>query len=307
MRLCTAAAEGIAPFLGVELGGKILRLAAASAVADPKAPALPGDMMAFLQGLPKTEAAARKLLQRVAENPKAFLRQKGPDGHPVLLPAAKVRFLPPVPRPAKILCIGLNYHDHCAEQNAPLPDFPLVFAKFATSLLGHGAEIPLPVKVDGLMDYEGELAFVIGRTAKNVAARSAMKHVAGYTILHDVSARSLQKREKQWTRAKGFDGSAPCGPVLVTADEVPDPHALALETRLNGKTMQKSSTAQLIFKIPKLIAHITRMITLEPGDIVATGTPAGVGQWRNPPVYLKKGDLVEIEIERIGKLANRCG
>lgn len=264
------------------------------------------DMMSYLRALPGSERTLRGLLQKIADEPK-LLAGKAEDGFPFVFDQATVKFLPPVPEPRKILCVGLNYKDHCEEQGKPIPKFPIIFNKFPTSLIGHEAEIPLPLKVDEKIDYEAELAFVIGKRAKNVRRRAALSHVAGYMIMNDVSARSLQWAEKQWARAKGFDGSGPCGPMLVTADELPDPHALGITCKLNGALMQKSNTKHLVFKVPDLIQHITQVITLEPGDIVSTGTPGGVGVFREPQIFLKSGDTVEVEIEGIGKLVNKCG
>ena len=176
-------------------------------------------MMSYLEGTPHSEALLRKLLQRIAEDP-APLGETPEDGVPCLVPVRSVTFHPPVPKPGKVLCIGLNYKDHCEEQDKPLPEFPIVFNKFATSLIGHEADIPLPTKLDDQIDYEAELAFVVGKSARRVKKRTAMNHVAGFMAMNDISLRSLQGRERQWSRAKGFDGSGPCGPFLVTTDEL---------------------------------------------------------------------------------------
>ncbi len=309
MRLCTVSAEGIGPFFGIELGRSILRVGAAYQVlgGSTEDMAAAASVHAWLEHLPRSEKSLRAILKRIAERPADLRAARPDDGHPVLVPREKVRHLAPIARPGKFLCIGLNYKDHCEEQGAPLPKVPVVFNKFATSILGHGDTIPLPLKRDAAIDYEGELAIVIGRRAKNVTKKGAMKHIAGYTIVNDISARTLQANEKQWARAKGFDGSAPYGPVIVTADEVPDPHTLKLVTRVNGRVMQSSSTSQLIFGVGHLVSFISQMLTLEPGDIISTGTPAGVGKYRNPPAFLRPGDAVEVEIERIGRLSNSCG
>lgn len=309
MRLCTVSAEGTGPFFGIELGRQILRVAAAFQVLGGTAEdmAAAASIHAWLEHLPRSEKSLRAVLKRIAERPGDLRAAKPDDGQPVLVSRDKVRYLAPIARPGKFLCIGLNYKDHCEEQGAPLPKSPVVFNKFATSILGHGDTIPLPLKRDEAMDYEGELAIVIGRRAKNVTKKGALKHIAGYTIVNDISARTLQANEKQWARAKGFDGSAPYGPVIVTADEVPDPHALKLVTRVNGKVMQSSSTSQLIFGVGHLVSFVSQLLTLEPGDIISTGTPAGVGKYRNPPAFLRPGDSVEVEIERIGRLVNSCG
>lgn len=307
MRLCTVRERGGEPFLALAMKSELLRLADAVAAYRfrPAQRALFADMQAYLDGWPRSEKHARKLLSLIAEDP-APLAAKTEAGDPYLVPASKVEFLPPVTRPGKILCVGLNYRDHCEEQGKSVPDYPLLFNKYRTSLRGHGADIPLPLDLDDCMDYEGELAFVVGKEATRVKKRSAMSHIAGFMVMNDVSARTLQKNERQWARAKGCDGSAPCGPYLVSADEVGDPHNLAIRTRVNGNVMQSSNTKHFIFNLPYLVQYITAAITLEPGDIVTTGTPGGVGVFREPPVFLDPGDEVEIEIERVGILRNTC-
>lgn len=307
MRLCTVRAKDIDSFFGIELRKRILRIPAATAAYKlrPAQREKLADMGAYLRGLPSSEKLLRALLQSIAEDP-APLSGKAEDGAPFLFNEADIEWLPPVPNPGKILCVGLNYRDHCEEQNKPVPETPMIFNKFATSLSGHKAPLPLPLKIDPKLDYEAELAVVIGKRAKNVRKGSALGYVAGYMAMNDATARGLQASEKQWARAKGFDGSAPCGPYLVTADEIPDPHALSVKCRVNGEVRQNSNTKHLVFGIEKLIAHITEMITLEPGDIISTGTPGGVGVYREPQVFLKPGDKVEIEIEKIGTLENVC-
>jgi 2-keto-4-pentenoate hydratase/2-oxohepta-3-ene-1,7-dioic acid hydratase in catechol pathway len=262
--------------------------------------------LVYLHNLPASEKALRVLLKNVTEKPRNLARPAG-DGHPYLYDKARVEYLPPIERPGKILCIGMNYRDHCIEQNKEIPKTPMVFNKFATSLRGHGATIPLPLKVDDHVDYEAELVVVIGKTATRVTKRTAMKHVAGYTMMNDVSLREIQKNERQWSRAKGWDGSGPCGPVIVTADEIPNPHDLGISCLVNGKVMQNSNTSQLIFDIPTLISFITQLVTLEPGDMISTGTPGGVGAYRTPTAFLREGDKVEVRIDRIGSLINTCG
>jgi 2-keto-4-pentenoate hydratase/2-oxohepta-3-ene-1,7-dioic acid hydratase in catechol pathway len=217
-----------------------------------------------------------------------------------------VKLLAPVPRPEKVICIGLNYADHAAESGQAIPEEPVVFNKFVTTVRGHDDEITLP-RISSKVDYEAELVVVIGRGGKNIPQQRALEHVAGYTCGHDVSARDwqLQKPGGQWLLGKSFDGFAPFGPELVTADEIPDPGNLKIALRLNGKTMQDSSTRQLIFGIDKLIAYLSSVCTLRAGDVIFTGTPPGVGGARKPPVYLQPGDVVEVEIERIGTLRNR--
>jgi acylpyruvate hydrolase len=208
---------------------------------------------------------------------------------------------PPVIKPGKILAVGLNYAAHAGEQNKEAPESPLIFSKCVSALIGPEDSIILP-RISGKADYEAELAVVIGREAKNVSADEALDYVAGYTIMNDVTARDLQRSESQWARAKGLDTFAPCGPWLVTTDEIPDPHALDIQLRVNGELRQDSNTGDMIFKIPELIEFISQDLTLKPGDIISTGTPAGVGVHRRPPVFLKEGDRIEIFIERIGTL-----
>jgi 2-keto-4-pentenoate hydratase/2-oxohepta-3-ene-1,7-dioic acid hydratase in catechol pathway len=208
---------------------------------------------------------------------------------------------PPIPDPDKILCLGLNYREHASEAVMEVPAAPILFAKFRNALVGSGAPVELPA-ASAKVDYEGELAVVIGRRCKHVAARDALAVVGGYMPINDISARDLQLQTPQWTAGKAPDTFAPCGPALVTPDEVGDPQSLTLITRLNGEVVQEASTSQMIFTIAETIAFISRVITLEPGDIIATGTPAGVGHARRPPVYLKPGDQVEVEISGIGTL-----
>ncbi|MEZ5155711.1 MAG: fumarylacetoacetate hydrolase family protein [Solirubrobacterales bacterium] len=217
-------------------------------------------------------------------------------------PLADVELLPPVPDPEKIVCIGLNYREHAAEGRQEPPPVPTFFAKFRNSLVPDGAVVELPA-ASSKVDYEAEVAFVVGRTAREVSAADALDHIAGYTLLNDLSARDLQFQTPQWIPGKVFDGSAPCGPALVTADEVtaaPDGIGIALD--LNGERMQEATTADLIFPIPELLAHLSRLMTLVPGDIVSTGTPAGVGGAREPRVWLQPGDELVVSSPELGSL-----
>ena len=217
---------------------------------------------------------------------------------------AEAYWLAPVPRPGKVICIGLNYRDHAAESNMAIPERPVVFSKFSTAVIAPGEAVVLP-STSEQVDYEAELAVVIGRRAKNVSTNSALHCVLGYTAFNDVSARDFQFADGQWQRGKSCDTFAPMGPFIVTPDEIPDPHNLSIKLRLNGKTMQDSNTDQLIFGVPELIAFLSETITLEPGDVIATGTPPGVGFARKPPVFLKHGDQMEVEIEKIGTLSSQ--
>jgi 2-keto-4-pentenoate hydratase/2-oxohepta-3-ene-1,7-dioic acid hydratase in catechol pathway len=222
--------------------------------------------------------------------------------------ANAVKLLPPVPDPGKILCIGLNYRDHAIEGGKAIPTEPVVFGKFPNTLIAPGESIVIP-KVAQKVDYEAELVIVIGKTGKHIPNdKSAFDYVGGYTCGHDVSARDWQFRgeEKQWIIGKTFDTFAPTGPVLVTADELTDPHNLKVQLRLNGQTLQNSSTKEFIFGVPHLLSFLSQVVTLEPGDLIFTGTPPGVGIARKPPVLLKAGDVCEVEIEKIGVLKNPC-
>jgi 2-keto-4-pentenoate hydratase/2-oxohepta-3-ene-1,7-dioic acid hydratase in catechol pathway len=215
------------------------------------------------------------------------------------------RLLAPVPDPAKVICIGLNYRDHAAESGKAIPTEPVVFSKFSTALIGPEAPIRLPA-VATQVDYEAELVVVLGRRGKNIPESDAGGYVAGYACGHDVSARDWQigRSGGQWLLGKTPDTFAPLGPWLVTADDVPDPHNLGIRLRLNGETMQDSSSRELIFRVERLVSHISQLVTLEPGDLIYTGTPPGVGMARKPPVFLKPGDVVEVEIDGLGVLRN---
>lgn len=208
---------------------------------------------------------------------------------------------PPVPDPDKIICVGLNYVEHAAEAQMAVPEYPVLFAKFRNVLIGDGQAVEVSDLSDE-WDYEAELGVVIGRRASGVAAAQALEYVAGYMPFNDVSARDVQLRSPQWTTGKAIDRTGPCGPALVLADEVPDPQALQIRLTLNGEVLQEASTGEMIFPVATLIEYISRYTTLEPGDIIATGTPAGVGFKRDPIVRLKPGDLMETEIEGLGKL-----
>ncbi len=224
-----------------------------------------------------------------------------------VLPLAEVTLLAPIPRPVKsILCIGKNYLDHVKEVDAssPIPDHPIIFSKQPTSVTGPGSVIDLHADITKAVDYEGELAVIIGKKARKVAEQNAMDHIFGYTILNDVTARDLQKRHVQWVIGKGLDTFCPMGPYILTADELPDPTGLAVQTRVNGELRQNGKTSELIFSIPYIISMLSQGMTLEPGDIIATGTPQGVGAGFKPPKFLSNGDIVEISISGLGVLRN---
>ncbi len=219
-------------------------------------------------------------------------------------PRSAVSILPPIPDPEKIICIGLNYLNHAAEGGLEPPSSPTFFAKFRNALSAPGATVLLP-RNSRKVDYEAEVAFVVGRRAKEVGEDEALDHVAGYTLLNDLSARNLQFATPQWMPGKVFDGSAPCGPALVTPDEAGPADAIEISLTLNGEQMQADSTANLIFSVPQLLSHLSGLMTLEPGDIVSTGTPAGVGGARDPRVWLAKGDQIVIESPSLGRLETK--
>ena len=229
------------------------------------------------------------------------------EGAPVVegptAPLASLRLRAPVPRPGKIFGVGLNYRDHAKETGQPVPEVPILFAKFANSVIGPGEPIVVPAATRR-PDYEAELGVVIGSTAREVSVNEALDHVAGYLCCNDVSARDLQMSTSQWTSGKAIDTFLPCGPWLVTTDEVADPQALGIRCALNGEVMQDSRTDQMVFGVAELVSHISQACTLEPGDLIATGTPPGVGFARTPPVWLHDGDEVTIDIEGLGTLTN---
>jgi len=252
----------------------------------------PASMTAFLARGQAGLDDARRMLTEASEGAR--------------LPLESVRLLAPIGDPPKIVCIGQNYRDHCEEQNQPIPERAILFSKFTTALNRPGGEIVLP-PLSSQVDYEAELVFVIGGPGgggRNIPEPEAMRHVAGYMCANDVSARDIQFGDKQWVRGKTFDTFFPTGPYLVTADEVSDPQALDISLTLNGQTMQRSNTRNLIFNVPYLVNYLSQVMTLLPGDIVSTGTPGGVGVFRNPPVFLKPGDTVSVTIAGLGTLTN---
>ncbi len=285
MRLVTFLKDGEARL------GALLPRAQGEAVVDlnQAEPRLPAELVAFLAA----GAAARSLAEAVIA---------APPPEAVLMPD-EVALKAPILRPGKIICIGLNYHDHAAEAGVPVPDYPAVFAKYSNAVIGPGEAIVLP-RISQQVDYEAELGVVIGRRAKGVAEADAPGYVAGYLAFNDVSARDFQNRTSQWTIGKTFDTFAPMGPALVTADEIPDPHNLNIRLSIGGEVLQNSNTRNLVFGVPTLVACLSAVMTLEPGDVIATGTPGGVGFARKPPRWLRPGDVVRVEIEGIGTLEN---
>lgn len=248
---------------------------------------LPADMLAFLEAGESALQMAKAAIASTKET----------------IPLASVKLLAPIPKPGKILCIGLNYSDHAAESGQPLPDFPIVFAKYANTVIAPREAIILPHVTDQV-DYEAELGFVIGKRGRYISEADALSYVAGYLPINDVSARDYQSRTSQWTMGKTFDTFAPMGPALVTSDEVTDPHNLKIQLTINDVMLQNSSTSKLIFGIPQLVASLSEVMTLEPGDVVSTGTPPGVGFAQKPPRFLKAGDVVSVIIEGLGILSN---
>lgn len=244
--------------------------------------------------------AARGTYQKLIDNESAL---KEAESKGWLVRSEEAYWCAPVPRPGKLICIGLNYRDHAVESNLPIPREPVVFSKFPTAVIAPGEPVVLPGG-STQVDYEAELAVVIGKRAKGVSQAQALDYVLGYTCLNDVSARDFQFADGQWQRGKSCDTFAPMGPAIVTADVLPDPHSLPIKLVLNGAAMQDSNTNQLIFGVPDLIEFLSRTITLEPGDVIATGTPSGVGFARKPPVYLKASDEMIVDIEGIGRLNN---
>jgi 2,4-didehydro-3-deoxy-L-rhamnonate hydrolase len=219
---------------------------------------------------------------------------------------ADAELLAPVPRPGKVVAIGRNYREHADEEGVEPPPAPLVFSKWPSSVVGHGAEIRWDPDLTSQVDYEAELAVVIGARAREVEEDEALDHVFGYTCLNDVSARDIQFGDGQWVRGKSLDTFCPMGPVLVTADEIGDPQRLAICCRVGDEVVQDSNTSRMYFSVAQIISYLSRSFTLEPGDVIATGTPGGVGAFREPPRFLRDGDRVTVEIERIGALVNTC-
>ncbi len=244
--------------------------------------------------------AAREFLERAASDVdlRARLIASG-----AILPRAAIRLLAPVPRPRKVICIGLNYRDHAAESGMAIPENPLFFSKFPTSVIGPEESIVIPPGSEQV-DYEAELGVVIGRRARRIDREKALDHVLGFTNVNDVSARDFQFADGQWQRGKSPDTFCPMGEAIVTPDEAGDPHRLAIRLRVNDLTLQDSRTDQLIFGVDVLVAFLSQTVTLEPGDLIATGTPPGVGFARKPPIWLQPGDVVEVEIEGLGVLRN---
>ncbi|XP_075592733.1 oxaloacetate tautomerase fahd2, mitochondrial-like [Balearica regulorum gibbericeps] len=270
--------------LGLEeaAGGNVVDLSAAE-------PALPRSMRAFLESGQSGLAAAQRAL----------------DSGRHRLPRETVRLLAPVGDPEKVICVGLNYRDHCLEQDVKIPKEPIIFSKFPSAIIGPFDDIVHPEE-SSEVDWEVELAAVIGKKGRHIEESSALDHIVGFTVANDISARDWQKRNgRQWLLGKTFDTFCPLGPALVTKEAVADVHNLSIRCSVNGRLMQDSSTSQLIFRLPKLIAWLSRFVTLVPGDVLLTGTPPGVGAFQKPPVFLKRGDVVQCEIQELGTIRNK--
>ncbi len=258
---------------------------------------VPSDMTGFLQGGKESLELAKKAIDF------AFSNQKE-DGYKLVHNVEDVKVEAPVPAPGKMVCVGHNYREHILEMKREIPPFPVVFAKFANTVVGPQDDIPF-YPVSDKLDYEAEFAFVIGKQARNVSQADALDYVAGYTIINDVTYRDIQQRTLQWLQGKTVEGSAPMGPWLITTDELTDPSGLEVVLTVNGEERQRSNTANLVFTVQYLVEFLSNLMTLEPGDVILTGTPGGVGVARNPQVFLKDGDVVRIEIDKIGVLENR--
>ncbi|XP_047449073.1 fumarylacetoacetate hydrolase domain-containing protein 2A [Mugil cephalus] len=259
------------------------------------------DLKAFEPSMPST---MRELLE-LGDEGLDCARRALSSGQCVVT-RADIQLLAPVLAPEKVVCVGMNYRDHCLEQNAPIPKEPIIFSKFPSAITGPYDDIALPSESQEV-DWEVELAFVIGRRGKHIKEEDALSYVAGFTVANDVSARDwqMQRNGKQWLLGKTFDSFCPLGPALVTTDAVKDPHNLAVRCLVNGDAVQSSNTDQMIFKTEALVAWVSKFVTLSPGDVFLTGTPPGVGVFRKPPVFLKKGDVVECQIEQLGSIINR--
>jgi 2-keto-4-pentenoate hydratase/2-oxohepta-3-ene-1,7-dioic acid hydratase in catechol pathway len=268
---------------------------------------LPNDMLSFIEAGPGAWEHARELGRRFqSELSSHDLAQDAEAG--LAFEITQIRLHAPIPRPRKnVVCLGKNYAAHAAELSSHLPQFPIFFTKPPTAVIGPGDPIPYPDGLTTRFDWEVELGVVIGTGGRDVDQTRALDHVFGYTVINDVTARDLQTRHEQWFKGKSLDGTCPMGPVIVTADEFPDPQSIKLQLRLNGVIKQQASTADMIFGVRRIIADLSAGMTLEPGDCIATGTPDGVGDGRKPPEYMKPGDVVEAEIEGIGVLRNQIG
>ncbi|MGE1127573.1 fumarylacetoacetate hydrolase family protein [Bacillus wiedmannii] len=256
---------------------------------------IPKDMNGFLQGGTESMNLAKEAIDyALMKNHKEKL----------VFEEGEVKIEAPVPSPGKIICVGHNYREHILEMKRELPAFPVIFAKFANTVVGPQDDIPF-YPISEQLDYEAEFAFVIGKRARNVSEEDALQYVAGYTIVNDITYRDIQRRTIQWLQGKTVEGSAPMGPWLITSDELKNPSGLEIVLTVNGEKRQQSNTANLVFSVQYLVSFLSRLMTLEPGDVILTGTPGGVGVARNPQVFLKDGDIVRIEVDGVGVLENK--
>jgi 2-keto-4-pentenoate hydratase/2-oxohepta-3-ene-1,7-dioic acid hydratase in catechol pathway len=276
--------KGSGTGLGVVEGDEVVDLAAADAAGVPK------DMLALISGGAAAQAAVKTALAKAPASAR--------------LPLVAIKPALPIVKPPKFVCVGLNYAEHAKEGGHAIPTYPSFFLRVDTSLIPAGASVVLP-KCSNQLDYECELTIVIGKGGRHIPEARALEHVFGYTLFNDVSVRDYQRKTSQWTAGKNFDGTGPLGPHIVTADELPPgASGLRIRTRVNGETMQDSNTSDMIFSTARTIAILSEIMTLEPGDMIATGTPSGVAHARKPPAWMKAGDTVEVEVERIGVLRN---
>lgn len=289
------------PRLGAVRDGQIVDLQRAAEAVPPRVSVAgnwASDAVAFLSaGEPALEALAQ-VLSAVDGMDASAAREAG-----ITFDEGAVRLFPPIPRPPKIICVARNYGKHAEEAGRPISEIPIIFARFAKTLVAPGGNVVVP-RVSHQLDWEGELAVVIGKPGRYVSREDAMDHVAGYSIFNDVTVRDYQFRVTQYTAGKNFAHSGPFGPYLVLRDEVPDPHALQITTTLNGEVVQSGNTSEMLFDIPTIIEHISEFIDLEAGDVIPMGTPAGVGFTRNPPRFLTEGDVIAVEVEKLGVLSN---
>ncbi len=296
MRLLTYERDG-SPRLGTLLEDRVADLA--EAAVGTGGPVMPDEMLAFIEGGEPVLERAQRLIETLSSDGEALRR--------LSRPLAQTRLLAPIARPRRnVVCVGLNYAEHAAESRVTqgLPEHPVYFTKPPSTVIGPEAAIPWHGHVSRRIDWEVELVAVVGRVGRDITEERALGHVFGYTVGNDITARDLQARHQQWYKGKGLDGFCPLGPWIVTRDELPDPQHLRLRLRVNGETKQDASTSDMIFSVAKLISAWSLGMTLEPGDLLMTGTPSGVGFARQPPEYLKPGDVVEAEIESIGLLRN---
>ncbi|MBZ6489476.1 fumarylacetoacetate hydrolase family protein [Priestia aryabhattai] len=307
MKLITFSREGIRQKVGAIVNEKVIDLHVAykslltfegkiraQQIADAF---VPEDMIEFLQGGDESIEFAKKGIEYALKN-------ETDSGYRLVYDLNEVKVEAPVPAPGKMICVGHNYREHILEMKRELPPYPVIFAKFANTVIGPQDDIPF-FPISEQLDYEAEFAFVIGKRARNVSQADALDYVVGYTIVNDVTYRDIQRRTLQWLQGKTVEGSAPMGPWLVTSDELQVPSGLEVVLTVNGKERQRSNTANLVFSVQYLVEFLSNLMTLEPGDIILTGTPGGVGVARNPQVFLNDGDVVKIEIDKIGVLENR--